>query len=219
MNPSMESTAQCLSQILLPLMRYRVSRMGVDASGAFRFYSARLETCSVFTRSESTVASAVAAHGLEIDEIHEIGCGWGQLVFLFAWAGYRTTGFEIDSKRFAGASYLRGILMQIDEERTGRATIRNEFFPPARRPAPRSLAIATNLVTDHPKFVEEQMLWGLRRYRYAVIDVDRFCYLRPPEERTAFLTRAAAVGLRDLGVFCDTGNDGEFHLFEQSGAP
>jgi hypothetical protein len=213
-----EDTTQ-LGEIMLPLMRYRMAQLGVDASGAFRFYEYRLQSGRVFSECELMVAQAITAQGLAIDEIHEIGCGWGQLVFLFAWHGYRTTGFELDNKRFAGASYLHRILMRIDEERAGRATIRNEFFPPARPPAPRCLALATNLVTRHPSFVEEQILWGLRRYRYAVIDIDRFCYQRRPDERPAFLSRAGDAGLVDRGLLCDAGADGQYHLFEPGGGP
>ena len=103
---------------------------------------------------------------------------------------------------------------QIDGDRTGGAAVRNEFFPPLRRPDPNSsLVIATNVVSNAP-FTEDQMLWGLRRYRYAIIDVDRFCRERRADERPELIARAEQSGLRNRGLFCDAGSEGLFYLFE-----
>lgn len=208
-----------LTSLLLPIMRYRVEKLGLEESGAFNFYRSRLESGRVFCDYEIRLVQAVIERMPSPLEVHEIGCGWGQLVFLLAWCGYRTTGFEIDIRRFRGGEFLHRLLCQIDPECGERAVIRNEFFPPLDRPDPaRSLAIATNVVVSNPQFVEEQMLWALRRYRYAVLDIDRFCRLRQQEERPAFIAGVERMGLRDRGLFCDAGADGQFHLFEADAA-
>jgi hypothetical protein len=215
MTSSDADPAARLTELLLPIMRYRIALLGVDGSGAYDFYQTRTGSGRVFGEHEIRLVDTIAAKGLPADEIHEIGCGWGQLVFLLAWRGYRATGFELDSKRFLGADCLRRILVEIDPDHAARATIRNEFFPPLSRPDPRrSLVIATNVVISNPQFVEDQMLWGLRRYRYAIIDIDRFCTLRRPDAYPALLARAEAMGLRSLGSFWDAGPDGHFYLFE-----
>src|SRR4051812_31295451 len=105
--------ARALADILLPLMRGRLERFGVDGSGAFRFYETRLATGNVFSRCELMVAETIG-RGLQVEDIHEIGCGWGQLVFLLAWSGQRATGFELDGKRFVGASDFLAELRQLD---------------------------------------------------------------------------------------------------------
>lgn len=207
--------ASWLTRLLLPIMHYRVALLGVEGSGAYEFYRTRLASGRVFGDYELRLVDAIIARQLPVDEVHEIGCGWGQLVLLLAWRGYRATGFEIDRSRFAGALCLHEVLGRIDETRASRAMLRHEFFPPLDRADPeRSLVIATNIVTENPRFVEDQILWGLRRYRYALIDVDRFCALRRPEDHPAFLARLERSGLRNLGLLCDAGQEGHFYLFE-----
>ncbi len=204
-----------LTSLLLPIMCYRVEKLGVDGSGAFNFYRSRLASGRVFCDYEIRLVRALIDRMPPPGEVHEIGCGWGQLVFLLAWCGYRTTGFEIDSRRFAGAEFLHRLLREIDEECGALAVVRNEFFPPLDRPdSTASLVIATNVVVSDPQLVEEQMLWALRRYRYAIVDVDRFCRLRQPAERPAFIAGVEETGLRNRGLFCDAGPEGQFHLFE-----
>lgn len=214
-----DDSAHWLTDVLLPAMRYRLALLGTEDSGAYEFYCTRLASGRVFGDYEIRLVDDIIRRRLPIQEVHEIGCGWGQLVFLLAWHGYRATGFEIDRRRFCGATCLYEILGLLDPARAGRANLRNQFFPPLDRPdANGSLVIATNIVTDNPRFVEDQILWGLRRYRYAVIDIDRFCALRGPAEHPRFLARVAQSGLRNLGLFCDAGKEGHFYLFEPSAA-
>jgi SAM-dependent methyltransferase len=217
MPPIGDDPARWLSDVLLPVMRYRLALLGAEDSGAYDFYRTRLATGRVFGDYEVRLIDEIMRRQLPVREVHEIGCGWGQLVFLLAWRGYDATGFEIDRRRFCGATCLREILGLIDPARAGRASLRHQFFPPLDRPdAQGSLVIATNIVVDNPRFVEDQILRGLRRYRYAVIDIDRFCAPRGPAEHPQFLVRAEQSGLRDLGLFCDAGAEGHFHLFEPS---
>jgi hypothetical protein len=212
----LEHAVRSLTELLLPVMRYRVEKLGVDASGAFNFYRSRLEANRVFCDYEIQLVGKIFERLTAIDEIYEIGCGWGQLVFLLAWCGYDATGFEIDSRRFLGAEFLRKVLGQVDEDRVMHARLRNEFFPPLDRPQSNcSVVVATNVVIGNPELFEEQMLWALRRYRYAIVDVDRFCRLRQPDERPAFIASVERTGLRNAGLFCDAGSDGQFYLFER----
>jgi hypothetical protein len=207
--------ASWLSTVLLPVLDYRVSLLGLEESGAYDFYQARLSCRRIFADYELELAKGIVANQLPVDEIHEIGCGWGQLPILLAWCGYRTTGFEIDRRRFVGASCLLSVLQQIDPARAARVTLRREFFPPLDRPQrDRSLVIATNIVTENPKYVEEQILRGVRRYGLALFDIDRFCTLRKPHEREVFLAHLKQSGLRSRGLFFDAGRQGHFYLFE-----
>lgn len=213
-----EDAATILTDLLLPVMRYRIARWGVDASGAYEFYRARLETGRVFCQYETDLVRSIRTQLPQLDEIHEAGCGWGQFIFLLAWSGYRAAGFEMDERRFDGAQYFHRILADIDDATASRARIYNEFFPPLRRPtSPNSLVVTTNIVISDPQFVEEQVLWSLRRYHYAVVNIDRFCYKRQPEDRPAFLSRVEQIGLKNLGLFYDAGVDGQFYWFERPG--
>src|SRR5262249_46364062 len=149
------------------------------------------------------------------DHIHEIGCGWGQLVFLLTWHGYRATGFEVDRKRFATADGMLSMLRLLDPERGARAGLRMSYFPPVEHPCKeRSMVISTNIVTGNPTYIEPQMIWALRRYRYALLDAERFCRLRGPAERADFLAQLETHGFRNHGLLCDAGSSGQFYLLE-----
>jgi hypothetical protein len=213
----LEATAGSLTELLLPIMRYRMKKFGVDASGAYNFYRSRLDTNCVFAGYEIQLAKQILARFAHVDEVHEIGCGWGQLVFLLAWSGYAATGFEVDSCRFRGAEYLHKVLGEIDGSRVASAKLRNEFFPPLDRPAGNhSMVISTNIVVSDPDLVEEQVVWALRRYRYAIVDVDRFCRLRAPDGRQGLIAAVELAGLKSAGLFCDAGPDGQYYLFERN---
>ncbi len=215
-NSNGQDLVRQLMELLLPAMRERVATMGVEASGAFEFYRVATERGRVFNNYEIGVVELIKSRFPALTEIHEVGCGWGQLVFLLAWSGYVTTGFEIDERRYAGAAHFHRVLRDLDEPRASRARILNEFFPPLTRPNPiGTLALSTNIVIGNPRFVEEQILWGLTRYQYSVVNIDRFCYERPASERRTFIARVEAMGLTNRGLFHDAGAQGQFFLFER----
>lgn len=197
-------------------MQRRVEELGIDQSGAYNFYRARLAKGQAFAEYEVKLVQEIVDRLADVDQIHEIGCGWGQLVFLLAAYGFEAVGFEVDVRRFAGAIALQQALEKAAPDVMLNVVLREEFFPPLDRPSGRStLVIATNIVVSGPQVVEDQILWGLRRYKYAIIDVDRFCRKREPEERAPLIAAVEDVGMRCVGLFCDAGSDGQFHLFER----
>jgi hypothetical protein len=212
--PPLADTVAQLSALLFPLMRYRMDQLGVDGSGAFEFYRSRLAKGQAFADYEVQLVHSIIEKNLAMEEIHEIGCGWGQLMFLLAWRGFKVTGFEADERRFRSACWLSNVMAQVDEERAARVRIRNEFFPPLDRPdAAHTAVIATNVVIGNPTLFEHEMIWGLRRYRYAIVDVEHFCRQRPAEEQSTFISLVEECGLRNLGPFCEAGSTGGYYLF------
>lgn len=205
-----------LTELFLPAMRRRIDKLGIEASGAYNFYRSRVVANQAFSSYEVLLAQKIVDQfATSVQEVHEIGCGWGQLVFLMASCGYKSIGFEVDSKRFEGAQSLSKALERVDEACARRASIRNESFPPLDRPeSGSSLVVSTNVVVSDPHLFEPQMVWALRRYKYAIIDVDRFCRLRRASERQDLIDMIGHAGLKSAGLFCDAGNDGQFYLFE-----
>ncbi len=212
---AVDQAARSLEAVLLPLMRSRLEKLGIDESGAYNFYRSRLEMDRALCDYEIKLAQAIAERLASIAEIHEIGCGWGQLVFLLAWCGFKSTGFEVDERRFRGAESLLDALGNGGRDGADRAWLRFESFPPLDRPPPGSLVVATNIVVSNPELIEEHVAWALRRYKYAIIDVDRFCRERQPADRPALFTLVEQAGLTNSGLFCDAGSDGQFYLFER----
>ena len=179
----LERAVQQLSEVLLPAMRARVAEMGVEASGAFEFYRVAVERERVFNPYEIDLVNALRERLPHIDEIHEIGCGWGQLVFLLAWSGFNTTGYEIDERRYAGAMQFHRLLGQINPQLAGRAQFLNEFFPPLTRPKPmNTLAVSTNIVIGNPR-----LRGGANTVEFAALSVFGGQY-------RSFLLRPSRVG-------------------------
>lgn len=209
-------TARLPTELLLPIMRYRMASLGVEGFRAHNFYRSRRATSRVFGDYEVWLAERIVERLASIRQIHEIGCGWDQLVLLLAWCGYEVTGFEVDNRRFLGAEGLRRVIAQIDKGCTAFASLRNEFFPPLEHPGcDDTPMIATSVVVSNPGLVEDQMLWALRRSRYAIVDVDRFCCERQLHERSDFAAQAEQIGLKSAGLICDAGSSGQCCLFER----
>lgn len=208
-------SAKWLNDLLLPAMRYRVETRGEAPSGAYEYYQDRLSAGSVISSYEIALAKAVAESGLEIENIHEIGCGWGQFVFLLAWCGYRAVGFEFDERRFQGADYFLRLLGQLDPERAALATIVEGPFPPVAWPeGKRDLVVATNLVNGDAAAAEESIICALHNYRYAIIDVDRFGRRRNAADRGELIARIEQNGLKNHGLLCDLLDEAQYYLFE-----
>ncbi len=120
-----DEAAVWLTELLMPMMRYRVASLGLQESGAYRFYRRRIQSGRAFKVFELRLAETIVDRVPSVEVIHEIGCGWGQLVFLLAWNGYAVTGFEVDNNRFFSADCFRRALTVVDETRGKRATILN----------------------------------------------------------------------------------------------
>lgn len=196
-------------------MRERLATLGLIESGAYNFYRTRLESGRVFLNYEIRLLEEFGQGRLPIGAIDEIGCGWGQFVFLLAWNGYTVRGFEKNRDRYEGARDFKRVLRRIDAARTNRATIRCQSFPPRMWLKTKdALALGTNLVGGWTARTESKVLAGLRRYRYVLLDIDRFGIKRSAGERPALVARLEEAGLTSLGLFCDLGEDGHYHLFE-----
>ena len=205
-----------VTAMLLPLWDERFALLGEEDSGGYNFYRNRLDGRLVFKDYEIDLLAALARADLPIRRIHDVGCGWGQLVFLFAWCGYPTVGFENDRKRFASANYFQSAMGVLDPHRMRLASITAERWPPAggRQRLRDTLVVTTNIVTDEADLYEEASIAGLARYRMAIVNVDRFCRYRGDADRHLLIERLVKSGIKHRGLFCDVGVDGQFHLFE-----
>jgi hypothetical protein len=209
-----QEAVEKLNATLLPLMIARRESLGVDGSGGYNYYHARLQQDRVLLDYEIALVDALRTVNLPIKQIHEVGCGWGQFVFLLAWCGYRATGFEIDQKRFASAHFFEMRLRAIEPQLMRFCSIVKARFPISERHFghPFSLVVTTNLVSQEA--IETRLVPGLLRYRFALIDVDRFCRKRGPEDRHLLIRQLEEMGFKHLGLFSDVGESGQYHLFQ-----
>jgi SAM-dependent methyltransferase len=209
--------ADRLSAILLPAMEQRIEQDGADGSGAYNFYVQRVARRKVFLEYEIALVEKLLSCGLDITRIHEVGCGFGQFVFLLGCNGFQAVGFERDPNRARTAQWLRTALSLADAELTRNVTILPKAFPAwrPRPPAVGAMVVATNLVVSATAAERLALIRGMRRYRFVVIDAQRFVDLRTePGSEQETLAHFVEAGFAPPQPFLDLGQDGKFYLFE-----
>ena len=209
--------ADRLAAILLPAMQERIEQDGAEGSGAHNFYVQRVARGKVFLEYEIALTEKLLSCGLDITHIHEVGCGFGQLVFLLGWNGFQTVGFEANPDRARTARRLQTILSLIDAGRTRNVTILSKAFPSRRPRLPEAgaMVVTTNLVTSATVAERRALVRGMGRYRFVVIDAQRFFDLRTePDSEHKNLALFAEAGFAPPQLFLDLGQGGKYYLFE-----
>ena len=206
-----------LSAILLPAMQQRIEQDGVEGSGAHNFYVQRVARGKAFLEYEIALTEKLLSCGLDITHVHEVGCGFGQLVFLLGWNGFQAVGFEANPDRARTARRLQTILSLVDAGRTRNVTILSQVFPSRRPRLPDAgtMVVTTNLVTSATMAERRAFVRGMRRYRFVVVDVQRFFDLRTePDGEQETLALFTEAGFGSPQPFLDLGQGGKFYLFE-----
>jgi len=209
--------ADRLAAILLPAMQQCIEQDGPEGSGAYNFYVQRVAREKVFLEYEIALTEKLLSCGLDITHIHEIGCGFGQLVFLLGWNGFKAVGFESNPNRARTAWRLQTILSVVDAGRTRNVTILSKAFPAWRPRLPKAggMVVATNLVSSVTAAERRALIRGMSRYRFVVIDAQRFLDLRTePGSEQQTLAHFAEAGFAPPQLFLDLGQSGKFYLFE-----
>lgn len=208
--------AERLRELLLPVLRHQIERFGIEVTGAYNFYNSRAQAGQIYMQYEIELARKLLSSGLGIRHVHEIGSGFGQLMFLLGWNGFRTLGFESDRGRARTARILRDILNLVDPQLTGNVQLLEAEFPSreALQPEPHSLVLTTNLVATRSLPQQLEILKSMRKYPFVLADVQRFFDLKPdPADEPGVLALFSEAGLKDGSLFLDMGTGGRYYLF------
>ncbi|MBY0321029.1 MAG: hypothetical protein K2X72_20070 [Reyranella sp.] len=208
--------ADRLHELLLPAMRELLERSGVEGSGAYNYYDTRVRQGLVFLEYEIALARKLLSCGLGIRRVDEVGSGFGQLMFLLGWNGFKTIGFEINPLRGDTAATLHGMLQRAEPALTGNVRLIQAEFPVRFGPWPRagSMVLTTNLVATCSRAKQLAVLRAMRRYPFVLSDVQRFFDYRPERhQESEALALFAEAGLRDPELFLDLGAGGRYYLF------
>ncbi len=208
--------ADRLRELLLPAMHDLLERSGIEGSGAYNYYDSRIRLGQVFLEYEIALARKLLSCGLGVHRVDEVGSGFGQLMFLLGWNGFKTVGFEANPLRGRSAATLRGMLQRVEPALTANVRlVRAEF--PARfgpRPQPGSMVLTTNLVASCSRPGQLAVLRAMRRYPFVLSDVQRFFdYRTERHQEPEALALFAEAGLRDPELFLDLGAGGRYYLF------
>lgn len=208
-----------LRELLLPAMRDLLERSGIEGSGAFGYYDSRIRRGQVFLEYEIALARKLISCGLGIDRVDEVGSGFGQLVFLLGWNGFKTVGFEVNPARGRTAADLRGLLQRAEPALTRNVRLIRAGFPFLGAPPPgaRSMVLTTNLVASLSRPGQLSVLRAFRRYPFVLSDVQRFFDHRPePRQEPEALALFAEAGFARPELFLDLGAGGRYYLFANS---
>ncbi|MDP1964218.1 MAG: hypothetical protein Q8K93_18695 [Reyranella sp.] len=208
-----------LDELLVPVLRHRIERSGIQDSGAYNFYDMRLKGSSFFSDYELALARKFLSSSLGVREIHEIGSGFGQLMFLLGWNGFKTVGFEADRARAQTARDLKAIMDVVDPTLTANVQLLEAEFPSPEAPMPaaHSLILTTNLVATRTLPQQLAILKEMRKYPFVLTDVQRFFKVRlEPAEQQATFALFAEAGFEEPEVFLDLGAGGRYYLFRNS---
>src|SRR5262245_13749745 len=93
-----------LQQLLVQVLQHLIDREGESETGAYNFYKVRVQRGQLFVASEIALARELLKGRLNITRVDEIGCGFGQLMFLLGWNGYKAIGFESERQRIRTAT-------------------------------------------------------------------------------------------------------------------
>lgn len=154
----------------------RATRLGAEAGGIYGYYLAVAEDPALFRPYDLPILEAIGTELPAYDDYLEVGAGLGQLVALIALSGRRAHALESDQRRHDALVAYQTHLIMRDQPLHGRLLAIHGRFPTRLEgldPA-RSLAIATNIVTDDPDVSEQGLARELRRYGGAIIDLARF---------------------------------------------
>lgn len=208
--------ADRLRELLLPVLRHQIERSGMDQTGAYNFYGVRVRTGQIFMDYEIELTRKLLACNLGIRQVHEIGCGFGQLMFLLGWNGFQTVGFEADRLRGRTAQLLRTILNLVDPALTDNVQVLEMEFPSDALgpPEPQSLVLTTNLVATCSVPQQLATLAEMKKYPYVLTDVQRFFDHRPNRaDESAALALFAQAGYATPELFLDLNASGRYYLF------
>ncbi len=209
--------ADRLRQLLVPVLQHRLERNGIEATGAYNYYKVRLDRGELLQEYELAIARELIRRKGSVNEVVEVGSGFGQLVFLLAWNGFGATGIEFNRDRARMAEDLRAIVSIADSGLSGRISLFEGKFPLANLPppGPQSLIVTTNLVATHTLAEQKAFVSAMRAYTYALVDIQRLFESRATEEeQQPALDLFVEAGYGPPELFLSLGAAGKYYLFK-----
>ncbi len=187
---NMAAQIEVIREAVASVLRPRIERLGVDGSGAFQHYNAMLARGFPLPDYELAALEIVRNNIPDLDAYYEIGSGLGTLSFLLALNGFPSVGVEFEKGRHETAvAAWSGLVARLGIDRHLCRLVQG-VFPKAvaTDDVSRSVAILTDFVTTQTPHDVRTIYEGLSRYRYVLVDLQRFLVKRErAEEREELL--------------------------------
>jgi hypothetical protein len=216
--PAVEVVREVVGRVL----KQRIDRLGTRGSGAYEHYSEMLRLGFPIPNYELAALAIVHRDLPPLAAYHEIGSGIGSLPFLLALTGCPAVGIECDGRRYESAVAIWRELAPKARLDPHRCRLFRGRFPSAARRLDLSQAvgIVTDFITTQTPDQRDAILAGLLRYRYALIDLRRFC--TPRESRDEQLELLDELRGRGFPAPVETidpaGKEYAFALFDNTAA-
>jgi hypothetical protein len=174
---------------------------GVDESGLYNYYRARVEEVGLaLSHYDRMLVDYVQARfDRKGRRIVHAGTGLGTLPCALAFAGYTVAALEQDAGRIRAAGQVHAALAEAWPAAAERYTLIGDAFPTALDGTPwltpTTVLIFTNCVTTWPDAQRAQIMASLQSCGDVILDTRLFGEMRnTPEERRAFIGQLEAQG-------------------------
>lgn len=203
MKPAFRSAAaiELVRETVGRVLQQRIELLGIEDSGAYDHYALMLRRGVKIPEFDLAALDVVRRCVPRLQTYHEIGSGIGILPFLLTLNGYSAVGIECDRRRHATAAAIWRELSVRAGVSSGNCRLLCGAFPEAlaRADLARAIAIVTDFVTAQTAAQREEILVNLRRYRFVLLDLQRFCIIRDSRERQLeLLDELRARGFRPI---------------------
>ena len=211
--------AEVVRQTTIRVLGERIRLLGIDRSGAYEHYNILLSRGFPIPAGEIAVLELIRRHFPNLKSYHEIGSGLGTLPLMLAYDGFAAVGMERDDRRhLTAAAIFRDLSTQLPYIE-GNCRLIGADFPDAVADlnVSDSMAILTDFVSTQTPQAYPKLCRGLARYRYVLLDLQRFCIKRDSEkEQEQLVEELAAYGLSPREDVIDLEYEGYYRLFERT---
>lgn len=211
--------AQIVQRTAARVLGDRIRLVGVQNSGAHEHYRHQLAHGLPIPPYEIKILDLIRTLFPNLSSYHEIGSGIGTLPIMLACAGFAAVGIERDEARHLTAlAILRGVARDAPWVENDCRLI-GAAFPEGVSDidVSNSMAITTDIVSTQSPQEYRDVVEGLSRYRYVLMDLQRFCRKRgSAAEFDTLIDELEHLGLPLRAETIDCGQQGYYRLFENA---
>lgn len=195
----------------------RIRLLGINRSGAYEHYNLQLENGFPIPPGELAICDLIRSQLSNLRSYHEIGSGLGTLPLMLAHDGFAAVGIERDERRHLTALAISRELSTEFPQVEQNCRLIGAAFPDAVADldVSDSVAIFTDFVSSQAAADYIRLCRTLSRYRYVLLDLQRFCKKRDSEaEQDQLVEELASYGLVPRTEIIDLESQGYYRLFE-----
>lgn len=208
---------EVIRRATIQVLGERIRLLGVARSGAYEHYQLQLSNGFPIPPGEAAILDLVKRRFPQLRSYHEIGSGLGTLPLMLAHDGLASVGIERDERRHLTATAILRELSAHLPHIESNCRLIGAPFPDAIADldVSDSMAILTDFVSSQAPHDYVRLCRGLAQYRYALIDLQRFCSKRDSQaELEQLVEELAGYGLSPCDGTIDLDAAGYYQLFE-----